>query len=87
MAWVYILQSQVNNRYYVGSTIDLENRLLEHNLGLSTYTKLTRPFKVMFSQEYKTLTEAKKIEIKLKKLKIRKIIQKIIKDGSIKMTA
>ncbi|KKQ78844.1 MAG: hypothetical protein UT01_C0058G0001, partial [Candidatus Daviesbacteria bacterium GW2011_GWA1_38_7] len=31
MGVVYILQSQVNQRYYIGSTCDLERRLIEHD--------------------------------------------------------
>lgn len=85
MAWVYILQSDVNDRFYIGSTNDLEQRLIEHNSGQSGYTKFTRPFKLVFSQEYKTLNEARKIEYKLKSFKSRKIIERIILENEIKM--
>ena len=85
MAWVYILQSEVNNRFYIGSTDDLEQRLLEHNAGNSGYTKFSRPFMIVFSQEYKTLSEARKIEYKLKSFKSRKIIEKIILEKIIKI--
>ncbi|MGA2622561.1 MAG: GIY-YIG nuclease family protein [Bacteroidota bacterium] len=33
MIFVYILQSTVTGRYYVGHTKDKENRLREHNTG------------------------------------------------------
>ena len=85
MAWVYILQSEVNNRFYIGSTDDLEQKLLEHNAGNSGYTKFSRPFMIVFSQEYKTLSEARKIEYKLKSFKSRKIIEKIILEKIIKI--
>jgi hypothetical protein len=38
-----------------------------------------------FSQEYQTLREARKIERKLKRLKRKDYIEKIIKDGYIKI--
>jgi len=40
-----------------------------------------------FSQEYPTLTEARTIEKKIKKLKRKDYIEKIIKDGYIKITS
>jgi hypothetical protein len=33
MYYVYILRSLVNDRYYIGSTKDLERRLKKHNVG------------------------------------------------------
>lgn len=85
MGIVYILQSEVNGRYYVGSTNNLRRRILEHNNGQSKYTNLTKPFKLMFSKEYSTLGEARKIEYKLKKFKRRDILEKIIESGEIKL--
>lgn len=43
MGIIYILQSLVNSRYYLGSTNDLDRRLEQHNSGrLSLY--LVRSF-------------------------------------------
>ena len=85
MGTVYILKSQVNGRYYVGSTSNLERRIEEHNKGKSKYTSLTRPFKLVFNQQYESLNKARSIEYKLKKLKRRDIIEKIIQSGEIKL--
>lgn len=82
---VYILQSLVNERYYIGSTDNLDRRFKEHNDGKSNYTKLTRPFKLVFNQEYPTLEQARRIEYKLKKLKRRDIIEKIVANKSIRL--
>ena len=84
MALVYILQSQVNFRYYIGSTTNLERRITEHNSGKSKYTSITRPFKIVFAQEFLTLNEALKIERKLKSFKSKKILESVIEDGIIK---
>lgn len=87
MGTVYILQSLVNNRYYIGSTNDLVRRLEEHNKENSKYTKLTRPFKLVFSQEFRDLEMARRVEYKLKRQKSKKLIEKIIKDQKILMGA
>jgi len=39
-AYVYILQSLKNSRFYIGSTTDLNRRLQEHLSGRSTYTNI-----------------------------------------------
>lgn len=85
MAYVYILKSLVNNRYYIGSTNDIEKRFREHNSGISKYTRLTKPFKIAFVQEYNTIQKARKIELKLKRFKNKKIIDKIVEEKIIKM--
>lgn len=85
MGIVYILQSLTNNRFYLGSTDNLERRIKQHNEGKAKYTSLTKPFKLVFSQEYPTLVEARKIEYKLKRLKSRKILEQIIFDGKINL--
>ncbi len=47
MYYVYILQSiNHSDRYYIGWTEDLENRLKSHNHGKSTYTNKYRPWKI-----------------------------------------
>lgn len=39
MYYTYILFSQTADRYYVGSTDDLERRLEDHKRGKSKYTR------------------------------------------------
>lgn len=85
MGTLYILQSMVNGRYYIGSTNNLTRRLGEHNSGKSIYTNLTKPFGLVFSKNYSTLEEARSIEYKLKRFKSRKIIEQIIKEEDVKL--
>lgn len=82
---LYILKSLVNNRYYIGSTQNIDRRIREHNLGKSKYTKLTRPFELVFKAEFDSIAEARKIEYKLKSLKSRKVLEQIITDKYIKL--
>ncbi len=88
VGYVYILKSLKNQRFYIGSTNDLERRIFEHNSG-SNKSKFTRdncPFELVFSQEFETLILARKVEYKLKSFKSRKILEKIISDGVCKIS-
>jgi len=85
MYFLYILKSLANDRYYVGSTNNLERRLKEHNTGKSKYTKLTKPFILVFSKKYKTLKKAQHIERKLKRFKSRTVLDKIVSEQTIRL--
>ncbi|OGE08325.1 hypothetical protein A3A60_03995 [Candidatus Curtissbacteria bacterium RIFCSPLOWO2_01_FULL_42_26] len=60
---VYILHSAKDNRTYVGSTNDFKTRLKLHNSGRVKSTKHRTPFKVLFTEEFKTIQETKKREL------------------------
>src|SRR3989338_7886794 len=84
MAFVYILQNE-DGKYYIGSTVDLDDRMQHHLGGYTPSTKRLGKLKLIFSQKYQTLKEARSIEFKLKKLKRHDYIASIIKDGFIKI--
>ena len=84
MYCVYILQSEKNGRYYIGSTNNLERRIVEHNGGKTISLKYLRPLKLVFQKEFPTLAAARNAEQKLKKYKNRSIIEQIIRDGIIR---
>ena len=82
--FVYILKDK-NEKFYVGSTNDLERRMRQHRAG---HTQTTRNMKIsvlVFSQKFDSLEQARKIETRIKKLKRKDYIEKIIKDGYIKI--
>jgi putative endonuclease len=83
--FVYILQSERNGTFYIGSTNDVERRVFEHQIGHVKSTKNLRPLILKFFKEYDTLIEARKIEYKLKSLKSKKIIECIIEEKDIKL--
>ncbi|MDP2668516.1 MAG: GIY-YIG nuclease family protein [bacterium] len=85
MNFVYILQSEKNGRFYIGSTNDLDGRITEHNSGKTKSLKYIRPLKIVFKKEYSTMEEAHKMELHLKKLKNKVILERIIAEGDIKM--
>ena len=63
MYFVYILQSIKDGKTYTGYTNNLENRLKLHNSGQVISTKYRKPFKLLFSEHFKTIQEAKKREL------------------------
>jgi len=83
MNYIYILKSK-NQRYYIGSTNNIERRIAEHNFGKTKSLKYIRPLELVFAQKYDNLKEARKIELRIKKFKNKSILEKIIKDGEIK---
>lgn len=46
--FVYILQSQKDNKFYTGYSSDVVKRLDEHNAGKVMSTKHRRPFKLVY---------------------------------------
>ena len=83
--FVYILQSEKNGRFYIGSTDNVERRFSEHQNGIVKSTRNLRPWVLKFSKEYESLTKARKIEYKLKSFKNRKVIEQIIEEKNIRV--
>lgn len=83
--YVYILQSLLAGRYYIGSATNVEKRLRQHKEGRVYTTKRMLPVELVFVQRYKTVAEAKQIEFKLKKLKRKDYIRKIVMEGQIRL--
>lgn len=74
--YTYILRL-ANNEYYIGSTINLQHRIREHNEGLDFYTKNKLPVTLAYFEEYQTQEDAYKREKQLKgwsRLKKEKLI-------------
>jgi len=69
MFYVYILQSQKTNRFYIGSTENLSKRVLAHNSGSNRSTKNGRPWVLVLSEEVSTRAGAIKREAQIKSYK------------------
>jgi predicted GIY-YIG superfamily endonuclease len=54
MAWVYVIQN-AEGRFYIGITADLEQRLSDHNNGVSKWTKHRGPWSIVWWQECRTI--------------------------------
>ena len=50
MWYTYLLQSNKDERWYTGCTIDLRKRFKEHNNGLAPSTKGRGPFKLIYCE-------------------------------------
>ena len=78
MFTTYILQSEKDGRYYIGSTNDIRKRLVKHNKGYSKYTKNRGSFKIVHHEDFDTRSKAQKREYYLKSLKSRSALEKLI---------
>ncbi len=58
MFFAYILKSQYDNRFYYGSTNNLEKRLAIHNKGDVRATKGRRPLILHYYETFETRSEA-----------------------------
>ena len=67
MYYVYLLQSDLNNSFYLGSTKDLKRRFAEHNKGASIYTKKYLPWKLIYYEAFLTYALAYDRELALKR--------------------
>ena len=58
MAWMYILEC-ADGSYYVVSTKDLEQRILQHQQGTGAqYTSKRLPIKLVYSEEFERVSTA-----------------------------
>ena len=67
--WVYVLWSQTRRRFYIGVSEDADQRLIDHNAGVSQWTRGTGPWKKIWQREFASLSEARQFENLLKKQK------------------
>ena len=68
MFFTYVLRSEKDNTHYYGHTKNLDIRLSNHNSGKVRYTKSRRPWKVIYSEEYETKSEAYRRELFFKSI-------------------
>lgn len=66
MHYVYILQSEKDKSIYVGTTGNLDKRLVKHNAGNNYSTKGDRPYKLVYYEAYLSKQDAIARETKLK---------------------
>ena len=68
--YIYLLESLNCLRPYLGSTIDLAKREIEHNQGVTKYTQNKGPWKIKKYWEFEDIKKARQIEYKIKRMKI-----------------
>ncbi|MCP4481761.1 MAG: GIY-YIG nuclease family protein [bacterium] len=73
--YVYILECS-DKTLYTGYTTHLNKRMKAHNAGKGAkYTRGRKPVKLIWSEEFQTLSEALKKEINIKKLSKKEKLQ------------
>jgi putative endonuclease len=84
MYYTYILQSETNGRFYVGSTDNLKRRVAQHNdphyTGSKTTKRFEGPWKLVQFESYPSRSRAVTRERQIKAWKSRKAIARLIKD-------
>ncbi len=66
MNYVYVLQSEKDGQWYIGSTKDLKRRVMQHNRGESKSTKNRRPLEMVYYEASDSKSSALKREKYLK---------------------
>jgi putative endonuclease len=66
--YVYILRNP-GGKLYIGLTENLQQRLADHNSGVSTWTRGKGPWELIWSKGPLSLSEARKLESFLKRQK------------------
>jgi len=78
MFYTYIIYSERIDRYYIGSTEHLDQRLNDHNNGRTPSTKKKGPWALKWSKEFATRSEALAEERRLKAMKSRIYLEQVI---------
>lgn len=78
--WVYILKSNLDGNFYVGSTGNLEDRLKRHFAGRSKATKHRLPLRLVWFRQFNNKSEAVKTERYIKKCRNHQFIEKLIQE-------
>jgi len=83
--FVYILYSEKLSKYYIGSTHDIDLRIERHNTDYyeNKWSSKGKPWQLYFSIECKNITQARKIENHIKKMKSKKYIENLSKYSEI----
>ncbi len=73
--FVYILYSSQLNQYYTGHSADLDDRLYRHVNSGSKSTKKASDWKIVYTEEFISKSDAYQREMEIKKQKSRKYIE------------
>jgi len=78
MYYFYILYSKSLDRYYLGHTSDLKERLRRHITNHKGYTGKANDWQVVYKEHYTSKNQAYKRERQVKARKSKASIQKLI---------
>ncbi len=78
MFYCYILYSPKLDKYYIGSTNNIEGRLQRHNSSNRGFTSTGKPWELKYYESFETRSEALEREMQLKKMKNRSFLEELI---------
>ena len=78
MYFVYILYSAQKDKYYIGQTDNVANRLEAHLSGISKYTSIAKDWILVYTEGFNTRQEAIKRESEIKKKKSRSYVEWLV---------
>jgi len=85
MHYLYILHSKTANKFYVGETYELKNRINSHNNHYyqNAFTKVADDWEYVLTFECQAEADAVYLERFIKRMKSKTFIQKIIQNPEI----
>ncbi|WP_396147161.1 GIY-YIG nuclease family protein [Flavobacterium sp.] len=78
--FVYILFSSTKEKFYIGFTSDIEQRILCHNQKSKGFTGNNNDWKIVYTETFSEKTEAIAREKQIKSWKSKSKIQELIKN-------
>lgn len=81
MCYVYIIYSITVDKFYIGYTENLEQRIANHQVGLGNWTKNKGPWVLKYYETFDTVREGLQREIQLKKARNRKYFNWLVEHG------
>jgi putative endonuclease len=79
--FVYIIRSVKSGRFYIGSTANLNDRLAYHNGNKVIATRNKGPWKIMYTEIFRSRSEAVRREKQIKSYKGGEAFKLLIRRG------
>ena len=77
--FMYILYSKSLDKYYIGSTGNLSERLEKHMMHHKGFTGKAKDWEIVYSEMYESKHEAQMREIAIKKMKSGTFIESLLR--------
>ena len=78
MHYIYILYSEILDRYYIGSTKDVSKRIEKHLQSKKGFTSRAKDWELKYSEVFDEKSEALQRERAIKRWKSRKLLEELI---------
>ena len=82
MYTVYIIYSDKIDKYYIGFSSDVSDRIKKHNRKSKGFSSLRRPWVILYTESFENKRDAMVREKQLKNWKNRDRLEALIKAGS-----